>query len=149
MQSRSEVDTTPVTVCVSVKVKPEHEKDLQTWLEGVGQAASQFDGHQGLTILRPTSPTSLDYVYIFRFDTYAHLKQWEDSQIRRVWVEQLGDLTSGEARKQIVTGLEYWFTLPGTAATIPPPRYKMVIVTVMIIYPLRAYPKTPILAKRS
>jgi uncharacterized protein len=136
MQSRSEVDTTPVTVCVSVKVKPEHEKDLQTWLEGVGQAASQFDGHQGLTILRPTSPTSLDYVYIFRFDTYAHLKQWEDSQIRRVWVEQLGDLTSGEARKQIVTGLEYWFTLPGTAATIPPPRYKMVIVTVMIIYPL-------------
>lgn len=136
MQNSAEAETNAVTVCISVKARPGREKDLERWLEGVGQAASQFNGHQGLTVLRPSGTASADYVYIFRFDTYDHLKQWEDSEVRRQWVEQLQDLTTGAARKQILTGLEYWFTLPGTAITSPPPRYKMVIVTVLAIYPL-------------
>ena len=136
MQNRSDIDTEPVTVCVSVKVKRGREQDFASWLEGVGHAASQFEGHQGLTILRPAGPTSPDYVYIFRFDTYAHLKLWEDSDARRTWVEHLRDLTEGEAKKQVWTGLEYWFTLPDHPAAAPPPRYKMVIVTLIVIYPL-------------
>ena len=136
MQNSTEADTNAVTVCVSVKAKHGREKDLEEWLEGVGRAASQFTGHQGLTVLRPSGPSSPDYVYIFRFDNYAHLKQWENSDVRNLWVERLHDLTEGEAKKQILTGLEYWFTLPGTVGTPPPPRYKMVIVTVLAIYPL-------------
>lgn len=136
MQNSAETNTNAVTVCISVKAKQGREEDLERWLEGVGRAASQFTGHQGLTVLRPSGITSPDYVYIFRFDTYAHLKQWEDSEVRRQWVERLHDLTAGEARKQILTGLEYWFTLPGVSGTPSPPRYKMVIVTVLAIYPL-------------
>src|SRR5579859_7881385 len=136
MQESTEADIQAVTVCISVKARRGREKDLEGWLQGVGQAASQFTGHQGLTVLQPSGKASADYVYIFRFDTYTHLKQWEDSQERRQWVERLGDLTEGKARKQILTGLEYWFTLPGAASTPPPPRYKMVIVTLLAIYPL-------------
>ena len=139
MQNSAEADTHAVTVCISVKAKQGHEKDLEGWLEGVGRAASQFAGHQGLTVLRPSGSASADYVYIFRFDTYAHLKQWEDSEARRLWVERLHNLTEGEARKQVLTGLEYWFTLPGAATTPPPPRYKMVIVTLLAIYPLSTF----------
>jgi antibiotic biosynthesis monooxygenase (ABM) superfamily enzyme len=136
MQSKSDVDAGPVTVCISVKVKRGREQDFETWVEGVGHTASQFAGHQGLNILRPSGRTAPDYVYIFRFDTYTHLKAWEDSEVRRDWVERLAALTEGEARKQVITGLEYWFTLPNAATTPPPPRYKMVIVTVLAIYPL-------------
>jgi uncharacterized protein len=136
MQKSAEVDTNAVTVCISVKVKQGYETDLEGWLEGVGRAASQFAGHQGLTALRPSASAAADYVYIFRFDTYTHLKHWEDSEERRLWVERLQHLTEGEARKQVRTGLEYWFTLPGTATTPPPPRYKMVIITLLAIYPL-------------
>ncbi len=139
MQNSAEADTHAVTVCISVKAKQGHEKDLEGWLEGVGRAASQFAGHQGLTVLRPAGSASADYVYIFRFDTYAHLEQWEDSEERRLWVERLHDLTEGKARKQVLTGLEYWFTLPGAATTPPPPRYKMVIVTLLAIYPLSTF----------
>jgi uncharacterized protein len=135
-QKGPEADTHAVTVCISVKARQGHEKDLENWLEGVGRAASQFAGHQGLTVLQPSGDALADYVYIFRFDTYVHLKQWEDSTERRLWVERLHKLTEGEARKQILTGLEYWFTLPGAATTPPPPRYKMVIVTLLAIYPL-------------
>ena len=87
MQSKSDVDSSPVTVCVSVKVKHGRERDFETWVEGVGHAAAQFAGHQGLNILRPSGSTTPDYVYIFRFDTYTHLKAWEDSEVRRDWVE--------------------------------------------------------------
>jgi uncharacterized protein len=139
MQNSTETDTNAVTVCISVKAKKGHEKDLERWLEGVGRAASQFAGHQGLTVLRPSGEASEDYAYIFRFDTYTHLKQWEDSEERNLWVERLHDLTEGKARKQVLTGLEYWFTLPGAATMPPPPRYKMVIVTLLAIYPLSTF----------
>ena len=139
MQHSTEADANAVTVHISVQAKPGREKDLEEWLKGVGQAASQFAGHHGLTVLRPSTRTSADYVYIFRFDTYAHLKQWEDSEVRREWVEQLQDLTARPARKQIVTGLEYWFTLPDAATIPPPPRYKMVLLTLLVIYPLSTF----------
>src|SRR5262249_39108100 len=77
---------------------------------------------------------SREYVYIFRFDTYAHLRQWEDSPERQMWVERAQALTEGNPRKQVTTGLEYWFTLPG--APNAPPRAKMAAVTVLAIYPL-------------
>lgn len=139
MQKSAEPDTHAVTVCISVKARPGYEKDLESWLEGVGHTASQFAGHQGLTVLRPSGTASADYVYIFRFDTYAHLKQWEDSPERRLWVERLQKLIQGEARKQVLTGLEYWFTLPWAPTMPPPPRYKMVIVTLLVIYPLSTF----------
>ena len=139
MQNSAEANTHAVTVCISVKARHGREKDLEGWLEGVGQVASQFAGHQGLTVLRPSGKASAEFVYIFRFDTYAHLKQWEDSDERRIWVERLHTLIEGEARRQVMTGLEYWFTLPGAAGMPPPPRYKMAMVTLLAIYPLTTF----------
>jgi antibiotic biosynthesis monooxygenase (ABM) superfamily enzyme len=136
MQQSAETGTQAVTVCISVQARQGRERDLENWLEEVGRAASQFAGHQGLTVLQPAGSGSAEYVYIFRFDTYAHLKQWEDSEERRLWVGRLNKLTEGKARKQVLTGLEYWFTLPDAATMPPPPRYKMVIVTLLAIYPL-------------
>jgi len=135
MQNVTEADTGTVTVSVTAKVKPGRDRDFEAWLEGVGKAASQFEGHQGLNILRP-SVNDREYVYIFRFDQYAHLKQWEDSEERRHWVDRLRDLTEGHPKKRVMTGLEYWFTLPNTPGAPAPPRYKMVILTLLVIYPL-------------
>lgn len=45
-------------------------------------------------------------------------------------------LTQGQARKQVVTGLEYWFTLPEAPNPPPPPRAKMAAITLLAIYPL-------------
>lgn len=139
MQNSAETNTNAVTVCISVKAKRGHEKEFEEWLEDVGRAASQFTGHQGLTVLRPAGNASEEYVYIFRFDTYAHLKEWEDSEVRRQWVAQLQNLTEGKAKKQVLTGLEYWFSLPGAVTMAPPPRYKMMIITILAIYPLSTF----------
>jgi uncharacterized protein len=125
-----------VTVCVRWKVKSGKEREFQDWLSGVGRAAAQFPGHQGLTVLRPSGPGSAEYVYIFRFDTYPHLRRWEESAERQDWVARARELTDGQSRKQVVTGLEYWFALPELPAGPPPTRAKMAIVTLLAIYPL-------------
>jgi antibiotic biosynthesis monooxygenase (ABM) superfamily enzyme len=73
-------------------------------------------------------------VSIFRFDSYQHLKGWEESDERRRWLARLRtDMIECEAREQSMTGLEFWFT----ATAVPclgPPRYKMVIVLVPVIF---------------
>ncbi|GAC1524246.1 MAG: antibiotic biosynthesis monooxygenase [Chloroflexota bacterium] len=131
----TETDTGPVTVSITATVKPGRERDFEEWLQGIGGAASAFAGHQGLNVLRP-SGDSHAYVYIFRFDSYAHLKDWEESQERRQWVERLPDLTQMEPKRQMITGLEYWFTLPNAPGYPAPPRYKMMLLTLLVIYPL-------------
>jgi len=125
-----------VTVCIRWKIKPDREREFEDWLVGVGRAAAQFPGHQGLTVLRPAGAGSPEYVYIFRFDTYPHLQRWEESPERQAWVARARELTEGEARKQVVTGLEYWFALPELPAGPPPARAKMAFVTLLAIYPL-------------
>jgi antibiotic biosynthesis monooxygenase (ABM) superfamily enzyme len=136
MQRATATDTGPVTVCVRQRVKPGREQDFEAWLVGVGHAAAQFEGHQGLNVLRPSGSASPEYVYIFRLDSYAHLQRWETSAECRSWVQRLGELTEGKGAKQVLTGLEYWFTLPATSGLPPPPRHKMVLITLLAIYPL-------------
>lgn len=129
-------ETEPVTVCIARRVKPGREDEFEQWLQGIILAATQFEGHQGVNILRPSSRASREYVYIFRFDTYQHLKAWEESDVCQQWLARSKGLVEGEAKKHVTTGLEYWFTLPDNPKVAPPPRYKMAIITFLAIYPL-------------
>jgi antibiotic biosynthesis monooxygenase (ABM) superfamily enzyme len=125
----------PVTVIVSRKVKAGREEDFETWVKGISEAAAKFPGHEGVTVTRPSKDNQEEYVLIFRFDSYPHLKVWEDSDIRKDWLEKVKLMSQGEAHVEKVTGLEYWFQLPGNAAKVPPPPYKMVVATIIGIYP--------------
>jgi len=40
------------------------------------------------------------------------------------------------AQRHVVTGLERWFVLPLSRDALPPPRYKLVAITWLAIYPL-------------
>jgi uncharacterized protein len=132
----SNVEGGPVTVIVSRRVKPSQTGAFEEWLRGVLGAASRFEGHLGANVLRPTNPAAEDYVVIFRFDTFEHLSRWEESEIRAEWLSRVDAYTEGPAKVQKVTGLEYWFALPGSAGVRPPPRHKMLVVTVIALYPM-------------
>jgi antibiotic biosynthesis monooxygenase (ABM) superfamily enzyme len=73
---------------------------------------------------------------IFKFDHVSNLRLWEDSEERNRWLERIEPLVEGEARRQVVTGLETWFTLPGQRTLTPPARHKMAVVTWLAVYPL-------------
>ena len=124
----------PVTLIFKRRVRPGRQTEFEAWISGVTRAALDFPGHLGAAIIRPTPQAPAEYTIIFRFDTYASARGWEESEVRAGWVERVRPLTEGEAEIQRVSGLEFWFTPPAGAA--PPPRWKMAVVSFLALWPL-------------
>ena len=67
------------------------------------------------------------------------LEKWEKSPIRNEWLQKGRKLAEADPNVQKMTGLEFWFTpyFKDESSPLiplrPPPRYKMVIVTVPVI----------------
>jgi len=75
------------------------------------------------------------YVFIARWDCHENALAWEKSPQRAQRLASLDPLIEGETKIRRVSGLEFWFTPPANA-TGEPPRWKMVIVTLLVMYPL-------------
>lgn len=129
-------DDESVTVVTSRRVRPGHEHEFETWLEGIGNAAARYPGLIGRRITRPAEHDHPEYVVVFKFDTYKHLRAWTESTERRLWLERVKPLVLDEYKETVLTGLERWFTLPALPGAMPPPRYKMATVTLLVVYPL-------------
>ncbi len=125
-----------VTVVISRRVKPGCEAEFEAFLQGVTAACSQFPGYLGSSLFRPASADDPEYRVIFKFDRLSNLRQWEQSEERQRWFTQAEALTVCPPSIQVLTGLETWFTLPGKAAIVPPPRHKMALVTWLAVFPL-------------
>ena len=125
----------PVTAIISRRITAGCEKEFEEWLQGISQAAAQFPGHQGVSILRPQDPANFDYVIILKFDSVAHLRQWLRSDARREWIRSSDPLTETADNVIELTGLEPWFTLPGQPLRTPR-RWKMFFLTLLAAYPL-------------
>jgi uncharacterized protein len=118
-----------VTAIISHVVRSGREQGYEEWLRGIMVDAKKFNGHRGVSIIRPSDHTHPEYVAILRFDRYTNLKQWLESDVRREWIERLQPLIEKPEAVQPLTGLETWFTLPNKPLKASPPRYKMALVT--------------------
>jgi uncharacterized protein len=129
-------DNSPVTVVVLRRVKPGCEADFEEVILGITKAAMTFEGHLGVNIFRPINPDNPEYLIVFKFDRMSNLRRWEESEVRCEWLARAENLTLGPPATQTLTGLETWFTLPTQQAVVPPPRYKMALITWLAIFPL-------------
>ncbi|MFW1678125.1 antibiotic biosynthesis monooxygenase [Pontibacter sp. JAM-7] len=129
-------DEGPVTVSISRRVKPGREAEYEAWISGVIDAAGEYPGHLGTSVLRPGPTTDHEYVIIYRFDTYQNCQQWEQSTLRKTWLDKLAGLTEGAAKTHRGTGLEFWFDLPELPAHQPPSPAKMALVLIVVVYAL-------------
>lgn len=128
------MEDTSVTIVVTRVVKPGREAEYEAWLRGVARVAHEFPGHQGITVLRPR-PGARDFTLIYRFDTVEHLRAWEQSPVRAEWIARAAALAE-HTDVQRLTGMEAWFALPGGGGVLPPPRWKMALVTWLVAFPL-------------
>jgi antibiotic biosynthesis monooxygenase (ABM) superfamily enzyme len=129
----------PVTAVIRQAPRAGMEHELEAWMEGIGRAASRFDGFLGRKVIHPARPGRGDYVVILWFDTLADLESWVISPERTSWVARGLPLIDGDFTFQNVGGLGSLF-MParerremGAAA---PPRWKMALVLVVLLYPL-------------
>jgi antibiotic biosynthesis monooxygenase (ABM) superfamily enzyme len=125
----------PVTTTVSRRVRPGHEAAYEQFLAGISGAARAFPGYLGVEVFRP-APGGDEYRIIYRFDSAAHLRAWQNSAEHAAWLARAEPHVAGPIRTQVLTGLESWFTLPTQPGAPPPPPYKMALVTWATIFPL-------------
>ncbi|MCC5857312.1 MAG: antibiotic biosynthesis monooxygenase [Ectothiorhodospiraceae bacterium] len=124
----------PVTVAVSRRIRPGMEEHYEEWVRGVTQAAQQWPGHLGVDVLRPSAATGGEYVIIYRFDTYAHSKAWEESEERARWTARLDDMIEGDEQVRRVTGLEFWFDLPEVPVHAQPSQHRMALTLIVVVF---------------
>lgn len=125
----------PVTTVIARRVRRGKEREFEAWLRGIIEEARRFEGHEGATVLRPRTTHVPEYLLIMRFCDESSLTAWLTSPERAAWIEKSRDLTESVSRHQQV-GLETWFTLPGEEVPIPPPPWKMALLSWLAIYPL-------------
>jgi len=126
---------TPVTIIVKRRAKPDRIEDFEEVMSGTTKDAMSFKGHLGANIIRPTKSGDF-YRIVFKFDSMRNYLAWEGSEIRQQWLERYAEVEQGEQELEILSGLETWFTMPGEEALVPPPKYKMMIIAWMSIFPL-------------
>jgi len=126
----------PVTAVATRRVKAGREEEFEEWAAGILAAANGFRGYLGSEVLRPgDAPGDDEYRIVFRFDQASNTRAWEGSEERRRWLKRAKPLIH-EEKVNVLTGLETWFTRPSKPGEPAPPRYKMVAVTWLAVYPL-------------
>lgn len=129
-------DALPVTVVVTRHVKRGREQDYEQWLGRLISDASALPGYLGTTIQRPGAANPGEYTSVFRFDSVAHLRAFETSELRQRALEQVVDLVEGDAAWKKLTGLEFWFTPPAGTVVPQPSRFRMALMMIAVVYGL-------------
>lgn len=123
----------PVKVVIERVVTPGREADFRAWAEGFTAAAAAAPGHEGASVLAPAGGGP--HVLLLRFASAAAFERWRESNAYRDAIHDADRSSRAGEAPQVRTGLETWFTIPGTAPQAPPPRWKMALVTWLALLP--------------
>ncbi|MCP1494694.1 antibiotic biosynthesis monooxygenase (ABM) superfamily enzyme [Peribacillus frigoritolerans] len=123
----------PVTTIVTWEIQEGREKQFETWRHEIEAAATKFPGHLGVNLIVPNNG-SREYTVVFRFNTYDHLRAWQESDIRRDLLKKAEPFQTTNPTYKTESSLAYWFVTP--KMPVPPPKWKMSIVTVFGVWPL-------------
>ena len=124
----------PVTLVISEIVKPNRIPEYEDWQKGIHEVLKGFVGFRGVDVIRPSDHSHPEYVTILKFDTYDHLRLWQQSPKFNQWIPKSKEFILGDAHLQHASGLELWFTLPDNKfiRTQQPAHYKMVIIGTLV-----------------
>ncbi len=126
----------PVTVAVIRVVKPGSEEAFERAIHDFVQRSLHLPGQLGVHILRPAPGSgSREYGILRRFAGAEARDEFYRLPLFNEWKQKVAELVEGEPRYEHLSGLETWFTLPGQRAIVPPPRWKMALVTVLGVWP--------------
>ena len=126
----------PVTVQITRVVRPGSEAAFEAALHEFIANSLNTPDQQGVHVLRPAPGTgSREYGILRRFASSQARDECYASSLFAHWKEVVAPLVEGEPRYETLSGLETWFALPGNPPIVPPPRWKMALVTLTGVYP--------------
>lgn len=123
------------TVVITHHIRTGKQPDYEAWLDEIGPYCRKSPGFIDWQLIRPI--TNLTYVYtvIIRFDTTVNLRNWMESEHRKVLVEKATPLLAKDDKFYIKSGLDFLFLSESEKPAVPV-RWKQYLVTWSAIYPL-------------
>ncbi|MFM2119836.1 MAG: hypothetical protein RL722_1304 [Pseudomonadota bacterium] len=135
-----------VTVIVTRRVRPGQEAAFERLMGEMTAAARGYPGHLGAQLVKPgaADPEGLPesdaadpqlFHVVFAFDSAEHLRAWQQSPARQLGLAAIAPLTEGVQQVRQLSGLAHWFVEDRGPAVVPPPRWKVAVVTWLGIFP--------------
>ena len=132
----TEKTTEPVAALTLRTVKTGCEDRFEAELHDFISRSLHTEGQLGVHVLRPAPGSgSREYGIVRRFINSELRDHFYSSPLFLQWEQTVAQLTEEGLQRQELSGLETWFTLPGQRTIIPPPRWKMALVTVVGVWP--------------
>jgi hypothetical protein len=123
----------PLHVAITRRVRAGREEEFQRALREFFQASFGHEGVLGASLLvPPPGSDSREFGILRTFASEAERDAFYASPMFQAWEERVRTLTEGEPVCRQLHGLEAWFRSPH----LPPPRWKMAIVTLVGVYPV-------------
>ena len=116
------------------RARPGCEAAYEALIEGMLRDASRFQGYLSAQLIPPAGPDG-EYQIVQRFATAQDLARWNDSSERATWHARLRPVAEGDPDYRILSGLDAWFAPTLIAASAPPSRWRMTVVSWLGIFP--------------
>ncbi|PQV62661.1 hypothetical protein B1R32_12510 [Abditibacterium utsteinense] len=127
----------PVTVQIIRVVRPGSEAAFEAALHEFIASSLVGPDQDGVHVLRPAPGSgSREYGILRRFQSARARDEFYHSALFARWQKTVAPLVEGAPRYETLSGLETWFALPGNVPIVPPPRWKMALVTLLAVFPL-------------
>ncbi len=123
----------PVTVLFSRTALSGKEQAYEAWNKELIRMSEAQPGHLTTAVIEEGERR---FITLQRFDSNEHLQAWLHSPLRQRRLAELPTLTEEATEPTSMTGMETWFRLPGHSAPMHIPRWKLTIVTIVVIYML-------------
>ncbi len=142
----------PVTVVISMRVKPGQEAAFQEWQRRIAAAEATFEGFSGYRLEPPVPGVQDDWTTMLRFDSDAHLDAWLNSDQRQRLIEETPRFSNEFHTRKMRTGFDSWFTSGKGATAKSPPSWKQNMIVLLTLYPtvflFGFFVQTPLLVGR-
>ena len=125
----------PATVVVTRVVVAGREDEFRAWVVRLIKQAESFPGNLGSVVLSPPPGHSV-FRLVHRFADETSLQAWEGSEARRELSAEADRFST--LRRQELTGMEAWFSVGDVLDAPEPKKWKMALVTFVVVYALTA-----------
>src|SRR3954470_21056306 len=123
------------SVVISHHILDGKEPEYEKWLNEIVPITKQSNGFIDLQIVRPIPHLTFVYTVIIRFDDIENLKNWMESDNRKLLIEKANPLFRKNDNYRIKSGLDFLFNSENEGNKVPV-RWKQFLVTWSAIYPL-------------
>jgi antibiotic biosynthesis monooxygenase (ABM) superfamily enzyme len=127
-------ESQPVTVIIKRQCKAGQEANYENWLKRFQVEARSLKGYRGVTTQRPSSKSGQPYLRVIRFTGLDALGDFEASEMRARYLEEVLPYVQGDAIWERMSGLEFWFSPPAGTLVPQPSRFRMAMVMIAVVF---------------